>query len=64
MAYDQVKEPIAAELAEGPLGKIYRIEQVLPEPPGMQEYREAQAEIAKRRAEAQEAQNRAEALHK
>ncbi|MFM7807459.1 MAG: hypothetical protein ACKPEA_05950, partial [Planctomycetota bacterium] len=64
MAYDQVKEPLAAELAEGPLGKIYRVEQVLPEPPGMQEYRQAQAELAKRRAEAKEEQNRAEALHK
>ena len=64
MAYDQVKEALTAELAESPLGKVYRPEQVLPEPPGMQEYRQAQAELAKRRAEAKEEQNRAEAIHK
>ena len=64
MAYDGVKEAIVAELAEGPLGQVYKIEQVLPEPPGMKEYREAQAELARRRAEAVDEQNRAEAMRK
>jgi len=64
MVYDGVREPLAAELAEGPLGSVYAVEQVLPEPPGMAEYREARAAEARRRAEERELQNRAEALHK
>jgi hypothetical protein len=64
MVYDGVRDGIAAELSESPLGQVYAIEQVLPEPPGMAEYREAQAEMARRRAAELEEQNRAEALRK
>jgi hypothetical protein len=64
MVYDAVRQPLAAELAEGPLGQIYAIEQVLPEPPEMERYREAQAEEARRREAAREEQNRAKALQK
>ncbi len=64
MAYDQVKPALTAELAESALAGAYPIDQMLPEPPGMQEYRQAQAELVKRRAQQQEEENRADALHK
>ena len=66
LLYEAVRKALglAAELAEGPLGQIYAIEQVLPEPPEMERYREAQAEEARRREAAREEQNRAKAMHK
>jgi hypothetical protein len=64
MAYDGVKDQLATELAEGPLSGVYRLEEVLPEPPGMEEYRRVQAEIAQRRQQEVEAQNRAGAQRK
>ena len=64
MAYDQVKPALANELTESQLGAVYQIDQMLPEPPGMAEYRQAQAELAKRRLQEREEQNRADALHK
>jgi hypothetical protein len=64
LVFDAVREPLAAELAEGPLGQIYSIEQVLAEPPDMESFREVQAAEARRRLEEREAQNRAEALRK
>jgi hypothetical protein len=64
LAYDAVREQVAMELAEGPLGGVYRVEEVLPEPPGMEEYRRVQAELAERRQREVEEQNRAGALRK
>jgi hypothetical protein len=64
LAYDAVREQVALELSEGPLGGVYRIEEVLPEPPGMEEYRRVQAELAERRQREVEEQNRAGALRK
>ena len=64
MAYDQVKPALSAELAESALGPVYQIDQMLAEPPGMEQYRQAQAELAKRRMQQQEQENRADALHK
>ncbi len=64
LAYDAVREQVAMELAEGPLGGVYRVEEVLPEPPGMEAYRRVQAELAERRQREVEEQNRAGALRK
>jgi hypothetical protein len=64
MVFDAVRQPLEAELAEGPLGSVYAIEQVLPEPPDMERYREAQAEEARRRESARDEENRAKALRK
>jgi hypothetical protein len=64
MVFDAVRQPLEAELAEGPLGSVYAIEQVLPEPPDMERYREAQAEEARRREAARDEENRAKALRK
>jgi hypothetical protein len=64
MVFDQVKPALAAELAESGLAGVMQPDQALPEPPGMGEYRQAQAELVKRRQQQQEAENRAEALHK
>ncbi|MGA1266507.1 MAG: hypothetical protein ACO32J_04940 [Phycisphaerales bacterium] len=64
LAYDAVREQVAMELAEGPLGGVYRGEEVLPEPPGMEAYRRVQAELAERRQREVEEQNRAGALRK
>ncbi len=64
MAYDAVKDQVAAELAAGPLSGVYQLEQVFPEPPGMEEYRQAQAELAKQKEAAVAEQNRAGVLHR
>ena len=64
MAYDAVKEQIAAELAAGQLAGLYQLAEVLPEPPDMEAYRAQQAELAKRRQQQVEEQNRAGALRK
>jgi hypothetical protein len=64
MAYDGVKDQLAMELADGPLAGVYRLEEVLPEPPGIEEYRRVQAELAQRRQKEVEAQNRAGAQRK
>ena len=64
MAFDGVKDQLALELSEGPLAGVYRVEEVLPEPPGIEAYRQVQAEIAQRRQKELEAQNRAGAQRK
>ena len=52
MVYDLVKAPLEAEFSIDPLSKLAPFAQVLPEPPGMEPYRQAMAaEAAKRAAE-------------
>jgi hypothetical protein len=64
MAYDAVKDQIAGELAAGQLAGLYQLDEVLPEPPEMEAYRAQQAELAKRRQQQVDEQNRAGALRK
>ncbi len=64
MAYDAVKDQIAGELAAGQLAGLYQLGEVLPEPPDMEAYRAQQAELAKRRQQQVDEQNRAGALRK
>jgi hypothetical protein len=64
MAYDAVKDQIAGELEAGQLAGLYQLAEVLPEPPDMEAYRTQQAELAKRRQQQVDEQNRAGALRK
>jgi hypothetical protein len=64
MAYDAVKDQIAGELEAGQLAGLYQLAEVLPEPPDMEAYRAQQAELAKRRQQQVDEQNRAGALRK
>jgi hypothetical protein len=60
MVYDAVKDQIATELKESPLGETMSLAAALPEPPEMEAYRALQAEAARVRQESMERQNRAE----
>jgi hypothetical protein len=49
--YDQVRPQLEAEFMASPLSRSFRIEDVMPEPPGMAEFRAAQAREAERKKE-------------
>jgi len=64
LAYDTVKPVLEAEFAESPLAPVAEFDRLLPEPPGMAEFRIVRAQEAAQREEAMKAQNRAAAVNR
>ena len=64
MVYDDIREDLGAEWRASPLASVMTEADALPEPPGMEEFRAAQAAAAAARQAAQDAANRAQGERK
>ena len=64
IAYDQMKPSLSRQLARHQLGQTYSVDDLFPEPPGMEQYRREFAIAQQRAREAREAAAERDAMER